>query len=138
MGSGIADATALAELARVSAKRVLLMDMEAAAERNGSVISSVLLGALCGSGVLPFRKEAFQAAIRGSGLAVDANLRAFEDANSITQRGESTFTSPAAGTPLPPLPAQARTAVAAGAAGAHSAPAGASPGCGPGRHAPDA
>ncbi len=109
MGSGIADATALAELARVSAKRVLLMDMEAAAERNGSVISSVLLGALCGSGVLPFRKEAFQAAIRGSGLAVDANLRAFEDANSITQRGESTFTSPAAGTPLPPLPAQART-----------------------------
>jgi indolepyruvate ferredoxin oxidoreductase beta subunit len=109
MGSGIADATALAELARTSAKRLLLFDMEAAAERNGSVISSVLLGALCGSGVLPFRKEAFQTAIRGSGLAVEANLRAFEDANQITQRGESAFPGPPAAAPLPPVPAQART-----------------------------
>jgi indolepyruvate ferredoxin oxidoreductase, beta subunit len=114
MGSGLADAQALADLARDSAKRLLLFDMEAAAERNGSVISSVLLGALCGSGVLPFRKEAFQAAIRSSGLAVEANLRAFEDANQITQRGESAFTAPPAGAPLPPVPAQARTAALQG------------------------
>ena len=95
--SGLADAQALVDLARDSAKRLLLFDMEAAAERNGSLISSVLLGALCGSGVLPFRKAAFQAAIRSSGLAVEANLRAFEDANQITQRGESTFTAPPQG-----------------------------------------
>jgi indolepyruvate ferredoxin oxidoreductase beta subunit len=114
MGSGIADANALAELARNSAKRLVLFDMEAAAERSGSLISSVLLGALCGSGVLPFRKEAFAAVIRNSGLAVQANLRAFEDANQIAQRGENAFTAPPARAPLPQVPAQARTAALQG------------------------
>jgi len=40
----------------------------------------VLLGALGGSGVLPFRKEAYIAAIRHGGIAVETNLAAFEDA----------------------------------------------------------
>jgi indolepyruvate ferredoxin oxidoreductase beta subunit len=108
MGSGIADANALADLARTSARRLVLFDMEAAAERSGSLISAVLLGALCGSGVLPFRKDAFAAVIRNSGLAVEANLRAFEDANQIAQRGENAFTA-ATGAALPPVPAQAGT-----------------------------
>jgi indolepyruvate ferredoxin oxidoreductase, beta subunit len=40
----------------------------------------VLLGALGGSGVLPFRKEAYVAAVRHGGIAVETNLAAFEDA----------------------------------------------------------
>jgi indolepyruvate ferredoxin oxidoreductase beta subunit len=89
MGSGITDAKGLAELVRHSAKRVVLFDMEETAERNRSVISSVLLGALCGAAVLPFKKRSFEEAIRHSGIAVDANLAAFEDACQRAQRGDS-------------------------------------------------
>src|SRR5207244_745143 len=71
------------------AKRLILFDMEATAERHASVISSVLLGAVCGSGALPFRKEAFEAAISRSGIAVNTNLAAFEDAYRSAERGDS-------------------------------------------------
>jgi len=80
MGQGAADAAGLIELARRQAKRLILFDMEELAERHHSIISSVLLGAICGSGVLPFSRQAFEAAIRESGIAVATNLAAFADA----------------------------------------------------------
>ena len=89
LGDGATDSPALAELVRASAQRVVLFDMEATAERHGSVISSVLLGALAGSGVLPFRKQSFTDAIRASGIAVASNLAAFEEARALAQRGEA-------------------------------------------------
>ena len=61
MGQGAADSAGLIELARSQAKRLILFDMEAVAEEHHSVISSVLLGAICGSGVLPFTR----AGVRG-------------------------------------------------------------------------
>src|SRR5215472_3712013 len=100
MGNGATDAGQLAELLRGSAKRLILFDMEETAERNHSVISSVLLGALCGGGALPFRKQAFEQAIRSAGIAVAANLAAFEDARQRVQRGDSGF----AGKPQRALP----------------------------------
>ena len=92
LGQGAVDAEQLVELVRSQAKRLVLFDMEETAERNHSVISSVLLGALCGSGVLPFGKQTFEDAIKKSGIAVKANLAAFEDACQRAQRGDSGFT----------------------------------------------
>ena len=109
MGQGAVDTEQLVELVRSQAKRLVLFDMEETAERNQSVISSVLLGALCGSGVLPFRKQTFEEAIKKSGIAVKANLAAFEDACRRSQRGDSGFTGKTATKPLPEVPAQART-----------------------------
>jgi len=80
MGQGAVDSAQLAELVRSQSKRLIMFDMNAVAEQHHSVISSVLLGALGGSGVLPFRKEAYIAAIRHGGIAVETNLAAFEDA----------------------------------------------------------
>ena len=80
MGDGAANEEELIELVRSQAKRVVLFDMDAMAESHQSVISSVMLGALGGSGVLPFRKAAFEAAIKKGGIAVSTNLAAFEDA----------------------------------------------------------
>jgi indolepyruvate ferredoxin oxidoreductase beta subunit len=80
MGDGAANEKELIELVRSQAKRVVLFDMDAMAESHHSVISSVMLGALGGSGVLPFRKAAFEAAIKKGGIAVNTNLAAFEDA----------------------------------------------------------
>ena len=97
MGQGAVDTERLTELIRAQAKRLVLFDMEETAERNQSVISSVLLGALCGSGVLPFRQEAFEDAIKQSGIAVKANLAAFEDARQRAPRGDSGFTGQGAG-----------------------------------------
>jgi indolepyruvate ferredoxin oxidoreductase, beta subunit len=80
MGEGSADGAALIELAHSQAKRLVLFDMEAVAERHRSVISSVLLGAICGSGALPFGRASFEAAIGASGISVATNLAAFAEA----------------------------------------------------------
>jgi indolepyruvate ferredoxin oxidoreductase beta subunit len=109
MGQGAVDTEQLVDLVRSHAKRLVLFDMEETAERNGSVISSVLLGALCGSGVLPFRKQTFEQEIRKSGIAVKANLAAFEDACQRSQRGDSGFTGKAQPRLPQAVPAQART-----------------------------
>ncbi len=41
------------------------------------MINAVMLGAIAGAGALPIPAEAFEAAIRADGKAVDANLRGF-------------------------------------------------------------
>ena len=87
MGDGTADAKQLLELVRTQAKHAVVFDMDAVAEQHHSVISSVMLGALGGSGVLPFRKAAFEAAIKKAGIAVSTNLAAFEDAFQRAERG---------------------------------------------------
>lgn len=110
LGSGPVDSAGLVDLVRAQAKRVVLFDMEATAERNQSVISSVLLGALCGAGVLPFRKASFIEAIKRSGIAVATNLAAFEDAWQSAQRGDSGFTGKAPDLLSRDIPAQARNA----------------------------
>jgi indolepyruvate ferredoxin oxidoreductase beta subunit len=109
MGRGAADTEGLTDLVRSQAKRVVLFDMEETAERNHSVISSVLLGALCGAGVLPFRKTNFQETIKKSGIAVATNLAAFEDACQRAQRGDSGFTGKAKSVLSQEVPSQART-----------------------------
>jgi indolepyruvate ferredoxin oxidoreductase, beta subunit len=100
MGEGAADGAGLIELARAAARRLILFDMEAVAERHGSLISPVLLGAICGSGVLPFARTAFESAIARSGLSVATNLSAFAEACARTEQGEA-------------VPAAAPTAAAA-------------------------
>jgi indolepyruvate ferredoxin oxidoreductase, beta subunit len=108
MGQGAVDSAALAELVRAQAKRLIMFDMNAVAEQHHSVISSVLLGALGGSDVLPFRKEAYVAAIKHGGIAVETNLAAFEDAFARAAAG-SAVTAPVVptGAKFEPIPAQA-------------------------------
>ena len=76
-GDGTADAGQVYEAANVAAKRFIAFDMAEIAEATGSVVSSVLFGALAGSGALPFANEDFEATIRSAGVGVDASLRAF-------------------------------------------------------------
>jgi indolepyruvate ferredoxin oxidoreductase, beta subunit len=112
MGQGAADTAGLIELARSQAKKLILFDMDAVAERHNSVVSSVLLGAICGSGVLPFGRSAFEAAIGKSGIAVATNLAAFADACERAQRGHAATESTPAVAPdrAAGIPALARSA----------------------------
>jgi len=81
-GDGIADGNAVVEAAGVAAKRVIAFDMEVLANRNNSVISACLFGALAASGVLPFGRDAFEAVIRKGGRGVESNLSAFGAAHT--------------------------------------------------------
>ena len=78
LGDGLADSDTVLEVARATAQRLVAVDMEALAREHRSVISSVVLGALAGSGALPFPAEACEQAIRASGRALERNLAAFE------------------------------------------------------------
>jgi indolepyruvate ferredoxin oxidoreductase, beta subunit len=80
LGDGRADANPVRELARAQAKRYIEFDMQAMAEANGSVISAAMLGALCGSGALPFAVEHYVDAVRSSGIEAASSTRTFEAA----------------------------------------------------------
>jgi indolepyruvate ferredoxin oxidoreductase beta subunit len=77
MGDGRASGERIIAAAGERAGRYIGFDMEAAADGAGSVISSVMFGALCASGALPFARDAFETAIVSGGKTVEANLRGF-------------------------------------------------------------
>lgn len=108
LGDGAANEKELLDLVRSQAKRTVLFDMDAVAESHHSVISSVMLGALGGSGVLPFRKAAFEAAIKKGGIAVNTNLAAFEDAYQRAAHSDADGTVAVASSPEE-IPLRAQT-----------------------------
>jgi indolepyruvate ferredoxin oxidoreductase alpha subunit len=77
MGDGRYDQQKLLQSVEKSSKATLLLDLEAIAREAGTMINAVMLGAIAGAGALPIPTDAFEAAIRADGKAVDANLRGF-------------------------------------------------------------
>ncbi len=77
LGDGIAEANAVLAALRGESRRLVCFDMEAACARSGSLISSVLFGALAASGALPFPRDAYEQAICAGAVAVPANLAGF-------------------------------------------------------------
>lgn len=102
-GDGIASSEPVYEASDFAARRAIQFDMQALAERNGSVISAVMFGALAGSGVLPFPRETFEAAIREGGKGVEPSLRAFGAGFERASRPAETAPVPDAEVP-PPVP----------------------------------
>ena len=80
MADGRTDPAQVKALAREHAKRYIEFDMQALAEANGSVISAAMLGAICGSGALPFAAQHYVEAIRASGIEAASSTRTFEAA----------------------------------------------------------
>ena len=78
MGDGRANTDKIVSAVMENAMRFIGFDMDALAGRTGSVISSVLFGAVAGSGVLPFGRETFTDIITEAGVAVEANLKGFD------------------------------------------------------------
>lgn len=76
-GDGRASSAKVRETAELASKRFIAFDMEKIAVQAGSVVSASLLGALAGSGVLPFPRESYEATINASGRGVKASLAAF-------------------------------------------------------------
>ncbi|MBL9072777.1 indolepyruvate oxidoreductase subunit beta family protein [Tabrizicola sp.] len=76
-GDGIADGAEVLAAAEVAARRLIAADFDALAIAQGSVISASLFGALAAAEVLPFPREAFEAAIAQGGKGVEPSLKAF-------------------------------------------------------------
>lgn len=93
-GDGAMPAAKVVAAAEAASKRLVLADLYALAERNGSVISAALFGAVAGAEALPFSREAFETAIRRGGVGVEASLRAFAAAFDLAQ-GRATAVEPA-------------------------------------------
>jgi indolepyruvate ferredoxin oxidoreductase beta subunit len=77
MADGRFDSDKVLGAAKQLAKRSVLFDMRKLAQESGTVINAVLFGAMAGSGVLPLRREACEAAIRKGGRGAEASLRGF-------------------------------------------------------------
>ena len=86
-GDGIAEGEEVLSAAEFAARGLIAADMEALAVSNGSVISASLLGALAGSGALPFERTQYEEAIRASGKAVKTSLAAFGAGFEAAQSG---------------------------------------------------
>jgi indolepyruvate ferredoxin oxidoreductase, beta subunit len=109
MADGRVDETALFEGCRTAAKSFHAFDMAALAEATGSVISSVLFGALAGSQALPFDRNAYEAAIRRGGVGIQTSLAAF------TAGFEAALAGTTAPVRAPPAAASEAPAAEAGA-----------------------
>ncbi|TCT09262.1 indolepyruvate ferredoxin oxidoreductase beta subunit [Tepidamorphus gemmatus] len=79
-GDGTGDPLVVSDAAGVAARRVIAFDMQALAEKHGSMISAAMFGALAASGALPFPRDAYEAVIRAGGKGIEASLRTFADA----------------------------------------------------------
>ncbi len=77
MGDGRYDQNRLADAIEKNTQSSIVLDMDALAKANGTMINAVMLGVLAGSGKLPIPAERLEAAIKVDGKAVDSNLRGF-------------------------------------------------------------
>jgi len=98
-GDGIAEAAKVYEAAAVAARTFIAFDMEAMAERSGSLISAVLFGALAGSGALPFTRDQFEATLRKGGVGAEASLQAFGLGFDETTRQRTAGSTPVSARP---------------------------------------
>jgi len=77
-GDGRADVEIVLNAARDSSKDFICFPMDRIAVATGSHISACLLGALAGSGALPFPKEHYVETIEAAGRGVSASIKAFD------------------------------------------------------------
>ena len=87
LGDGRLNDAALLSIVQSACRASHVLDMQRIARDNGTVVSAVMLGAIAGSGLLPFAKHDYIAVVRDSGLGAEASLAGFEAAWQWVQEG---------------------------------------------------
>lgn len=87
LGDGRLDDATLISIVQSACRAHHLLDMHRIARENGTVVSAVMLGAIAGSGLLPFAKDDYIAMVRESGRSAPASLAGFEAAWQQVQQG---------------------------------------------------
>ncbi|WP_062482875.1 indolepyruvate oxidoreductase subunit beta family protein, partial [Variovorax boronicumulans] len=73
-GDGRADAQRLLDVVKAFSREHHVLDMGGMAREAGTVVSAVMLGAIAGSGLFPFPREAYERAVRGGDEAAPDKL----------------------------------------------------------------
>ena len=99
-GDGRAEAADLLKLVQQFSRAHQVLDMGALAKEAGTVVSAVMLGAVAGSGLVPFRREDYEAVVKAGGKGAEASLRGFARAYDIVAqaRTQSDFVAQVLGT----------------------------------------
>jgi indolepyruvate ferredoxin oxidoreductase beta subunit len=96
MADGRYDGNKIISAAQTFAQRLILADLRAIALHHGTIINTVMFGAMVGAGALPVSRAACEQAIRNAGKAVDTSLKGFTAGYSLaTERIPFTSSSPA-------------------------------------------
>jgi indolepyruvate ferredoxin oxidoreductase, beta subunit len=85
MADGRADSDSLLKVVQQFSREHQVFDMGAMAKEAGTVVSAVMLGAVAGSGLFPFRREDYEAVVRAGGKSAQASLRGFAKAFEAVQ-----------------------------------------------------
>ncbi len=76
-GDGRAGDAPLLDVVRTFSREHHVLDMGEMARASGTVVSAVMLGAIAGSGLFPFKRGAFEAVIKESGKGAEQSLGGF-------------------------------------------------------------
>ena len=88
-GNGVGDPFVVVDALDFAARRTIAFDMEKLAVERGTVISAAMLGALAGSGALPFERSAYEDIVRKGVRGANASLAAFADAFDRAREGKN-------------------------------------------------
>jgi indolepyruvate ferredoxin oxidoreductase beta subunit len=88
LGDGRADPADMLKLVQQFSKQHQVFDMAAIAKDAGTVVSAVMLGAIAGSGLFPFKRSEYEAVVKAGGRGADASLRGFAKAYEIVSQGK--------------------------------------------------
>lgn len=89
LGDGRLDSGTLLSLVQSSSRAHHALDMQRIAAEHRTVVSSVMLGAIAASGLLPFDREHYVAAIRAGDRGVAESLAGFDAAWRIVAEGRA-------------------------------------------------
>ncbi|MCR6477330.1 indolepyruvate oxidoreductase subunit beta family protein [Variovorax sp. ZS18.2.2] len=73
-GDGRADAQRFVDVVKAFSREHHVFDMNAIARDTGTVVSAVMLGAIAGSGLFPFPREAYEHVVRGGDTSAPEKL----------------------------------------------------------------
>lgn len=79
-GDGRLDDAPLLAVLRQQSRAHHVFDMGEMAQRCGTVVSAVMLGAIAGSGLFPFPRQVYETTIGHAGKSAQASLRGFDQA----------------------------------------------------------
>ena len=88
-GDGAGDSFVVVDALDFAARRTIAFDMEKLAVERGTVISAAMLGALAGSGALPFERSAYEDIVQKGARGANASLAAFADAFDRAREGKN-------------------------------------------------
>ena len=88
LGDGRADAQDMLKLVRQFSRAHQVFDMAGIARDAGTVVSAVMLGAVAGSGLFPFKREDYEAVVKTGGKGAEASLRGFAKAYDLVAQGK--------------------------------------------------